>query len=67
MRTSDESSLSSLQFESLSASHAHLFCSRPPLFGRAHGVHVMNLCGDMHDARVNSFGLHSARGNSGTY
>ena len=56
MRTSDES-LSSLHFESLSASHAHPFCSDPPLFGRAHGVDVMNSCGVMHDARVNSSGF----------
>ena len=65
VRTSDDSSLSSLHFESLSASHAFPFCSHPLLFGRAHGVDVMNSCGDMHDARVNSLGLHSARGNSG--
>ena len=65
VRASDDSSLSSLHFETLSASHAHPFCSHPPLFGRAHGVDVMNSCGVMHDARVNSFGLHSARGNSG--
>ena len=65
VRTSDDSSLSSLHFETLSASHAHPFCSHPPLFGRAHGVDVMNSCGVMHDARVNSFGLHSARVNSG--
>ena len=61
VRTSDDSSLLCLQFESLSASHTHRFCSHPPLFGRAHGVDVMNSCGVMHDARVNSFGLHSAR------
>ena len=65
VRTSDDSLLSSLQFESLSASHSHLFCSHPPLFGRAHGVDVLNSCGVMHDARVNSFGLHSACANSG--
>ena len=56
MRTSDESSLSSLQFESLSASHAHLFFPSSV---------VWNSCGVVHDARVNSFRLHSARGNSG--
>ena len=67
VRTSDDSSLSSLHFESLSAAHAFPFRSHPPLFGRAHGVDVMNSCGDMHDARVNSFGLHSARGNSGRH
>ena len=67
MRTSDDSSLSSLHFESLFAPHTYPFCSHPPLFGRAHGVDVMNSCGVMHDARVNSFGLHSARGNSGRH
>ena len=31
------------------------------------GFDVMNSCGVMHDARVNSSGLHSARGNSGRH
>ena len=67
VRTSDDSSLSSPQFESVSAPHTRRFCSHPPLFGLAHGVDVMNSCGVMHVARVNSLGLHPARGNSGRH
>ena len=57
VRTSDDSSLSSLQFESLFAPHSR-FCLHPPLMGRARSVEVMNSCGVMHDARVNSLGTY---------
>ena len=66
VRTSDDSSLSSLEFESLFVPRSRLLSLHPPLMGCAHGVDAMNSCGVMHDARVNSLGtsLHSARKNS---
>ena len=36
-----------------------LFVLILPCFGRAHEVDVMNSCGVMHDARVNSSGGHA--------
>ena len=54
----------------------HLFILKPCLLRlltlfvlilRCLVVHTGLMCGVMHDARVNSFGLHSARGNSGEH
>ena len=70
VRSIEDSSLSSLQFESLFVPHTRFFFSlHPPLLGRAHGVDVTKSCGVMHDARMNSFGtsLHSACTNSGVH
>ena len=67
VRSIGDSSLSSLQFESLCVPHTRSFSLHPSLLGRAHGVDVLNLCGVMHDARMNSLGtsLHSACNDSG--
>ena len=47
VRSSEDSWLSSLQFESLFVPHTRSFSLHPPLLGCAHGVDIMNSCGVM--------------------
>ena len=53
--------------DSFSSSH-HVDHVLTRSVGCAHGLDVGNSCGDMHDARANSWGtLHSACNNSGAH